>query len=66
MSRTPGAEPAGDAYFGFYLLAMGRGRPRSPAELQAMLAAAGFARSALLPTNTPLLTRLLLADVAAC
>lgn len=65
MSRTPGAEPAGDAYFGFYLLAMGRGRPRTPAELQAMLEAAGFARSALLPTNTPLLTRLLLADVAA-
>lgn len=64
MSGTAGAEPAGDAYFGFYLLAMGRGRPRPPAELQAMLAAAGFARSRLVPTHTPLLTRVLLADVS--
>ena len=29
MAETPGAEPIGDAYFGFYLLAMGRGRARS-------------------------------------
>ena len=33
MAETPGAEPVGDAYFGFYLLAMGSGRPRTPAEL---------------------------------
>lgn len=65
MSGTPGAEPAGDAYFGFYLLAMGRGRPRHPSELAAMLTAAGFARSQLLPTHTPLLVRLLVADVTA-
>jgi demethylspheroidene O-methyltransferase len=64
MSGTPGAEPAGDAYFGFYLLAMGRGRPRHPSELAAMLSAAGFARSQLLPTHTPLLVRLLVADVS--
>jgi len=64
MSGTAGAEPAGDAYFGFYLLAMGRGRPRTPAELQAMLAEAGFAASRLIPTRTPLLTRVLVADVA--
>jgi demethylspheroidene O-methyltransferase len=62
MAGTAGAEPMG-AYFAFYLLAMGRGRPRRPAELQAMLAAAGFAASRLLPTRTPLLTRVLLADV---
>ena len=30
MSGTAGAEPIGDAYFGFYLLAMGSGRPRTP------------------------------------
>ena len=65
MSETPGAEPAGDAYFGIYLLAMGRGRPRPPGELQAMLAKAGFARSRLLPTHTPLLTRVLVADVTS-
>ena len=44
MAGTPGAEPMGDAYFGFYLLAMGRGRARSPAELERMLRAVGFAR----------------------
>lgn len=63
MSGTTGAEPAGDAYFGFYLLAMGRGRPRRPDELTAMLTAAGFARPRLLPTHTPLLARVLVADV---
>ncbi len=31
MAGTPGAEPVGDAYFGFYLLAMGSGRPRTAA-----------------------------------
>lgn len=65
MSGTPGAEPAGDAYFGLYLLAMGRGRPRRPDELREMLRASGFVTSRLLPTPTPLLTRVLIADVAA-
>ena len=39
-----GARPSrsGDAYFGFYTLAMGTGRPRSPARHAALLAAAGF------------------------
>jgi len=64
MAGTKGAEPMGEAYFGFYLLAMGRGRPRRAEELQAMLAEAGFARSQLLTTGTPLLTRVLVADVA--
>jgi demethylspheroidene O-methyltransferase len=61
MAQTPGAEPAGDAYFGFYLLAMGSGRPRSPDEIQAMLRAAGFARSRLLRTAVPLTTRIIVA-----
>jgi demethylspheroidene O-methyltransferase len=65
MSGTPGAEPAGDAYFGFYLLAMGRGRPRRPDELQALLASAGFASVRLLPTHTPLLTRVMIAEAGA-
>ena len=63
MAGTKGAEPMGEAYFGFYLLAMGRGRPRRAEELQAMLAAAGFAGIRLLSTGTPLLTRVLVADV---
>jgi len=64
MAGTKGAEPMGEAYFGFYLLAMGRGRPRRAEELQTMLAEAGFARSQMLTTGTPLLTRVLVADVA--
>ena len=37
MAGAPGAEPMGEAYFGFYLLAMGRGRPRSASEIAAHL-----------------------------
>jgi demethylspheroidene O-methyltransferase len=59
MADTPGAEPMGDAYFGFYLLAMGRGRPRRVAELIALLAQAGFERARLLPNRMPLQTRVL-------
>ena len=61
MSGTSGAEPIGDAYFGFYLLAMGSGRPRTPERLRTMLASAGFSRSKLLATRRPMLTRLMLA-----
>jgi demethylspheroidene O-methyltransferase len=61
MAGTSGAEPMGEAYFGFYLLAMGRGRPRTPEEIRTMLATAGFAESRLLSTPTPLLTRAVLA-----
>jgi demethylspheroidene O-methyltransferase len=61
MMGTAGAEPVGDAYFGFYLLAMGRGRPRTAQELQRMLTNAGFARTQLLHTRQPLQSRLILA-----
>ncbi|SIT73198.1 demethylspheroidene O-methyltransferase [Ectothiorhodosinus mongolicus] len=61
MSGTSGAEPIGDAYFGFYLYAMGRGRPRTADELRAMLSEAGFSRIQLLPNRTPLLTRVMIA-----
>ena len=62
MADTPGATTVG-AYFAFYLLAMGSGRPRSQAELEAMLRAAGFARARLARTSTPLLTQVLIATV---
>lgn len=42
MADTPGAEPMGDAYFGWYLLAMGSGRARRAGEIGQMLRAAGF------------------------
>ncbi len=61
FAGVPGAEPIGDAYFGFYLLAMGSGRARTPAELGEMLAAAGFARVRQARTPRPLLTGLLVA-----
>lgn len=61
MAGTPGAEAMGDAYFGFYLLAMGHGRPRTAEELESMLCAAGFDRVRWIPTRIPLQTRLLVA-----
>ncbi len=61
MADTPGAAPIADAYFGFYLLAMGRGRPRSPAEIKALLHSAGFGNARLLRTRMPILTQLMVA-----
>ena len=61
MAQTPGAERMGDAYFGFYLLAMGRGQPRSVARLAQMLEAAGFDRVRFIATPVPLQVSLLVA-----
>jgi demethylspheroidene O-methyltransferase len=61
MSDVPGAEAMGDAYFGFYLLAMGRGRPRSAAHLSRLLHEAGFAEVRAVPTQMPLQAGLLVA-----
>jgi demethylspheroidene O-methyltransferase len=63
MSGTPGAERIGDAYFGFYLLAMGRGRARTPAELAELLKATGFHAPRLIPTRIPMQTSLIVATV---
>lgn len=64
MSGTPGAEPIGDAYFGFYLLAMGSGRARTHQEISALLVDAGFSTPKLLHTHLPLVTRVIRARVA--
>jgi demethylspheroidene O-methyltransferase len=61
MANTPGAEAMGDAYFGFYLLAMGKGRSRSAAALTALLHEAGFSQVRLLRTNMPLQTQVMVA-----
>lgn len=61
MAGTAGAEPMGAAYFGFYLLAMGSGRPRSAAELGALLGAAGFTGVRTRATGVPLQASLLVA-----
>jgi demethylspheroidene O-methyltransferase len=62
LAETPGAEAMGHAYFGFYLLAMGRGQPRSEARLRQMLAEAGFGRVRRLRTSVPLQASVLLAE----
>ncbi len=61
FADTPGAERMGDAYFGMYLLAMGRGEPRSEARLRALLANTGFIDIRRLPTALPLQASALLA-----
>ena len=61
MAQTRGAEAMGDAYFGFYLMAMGRGRPRSVERLRDMLSAAGFDAIRHAPTRLPLQVQLLVA-----
>ncbi len=55
MAGARDAQAMGDAYFGFYLLAMGSGRPRPAEEIEAMLKAAGFSSTRRIPTPRPLL-----------
>lgn len=62
MAGTHGARPAGDAYFGLYLLAMGSGRPRTAPEICAMLRDAGFSRSRERRTALPITARVIVAD----
>ena len=62
MAGVPGVEAMGDAYFGFYLMAMGRGRSRSAAALMALAAEAGFTGARSIPTRMPLQTGLVVAS----
>jgi demethylspheroidene O-methyltransferase len=62
MAGTKGSRAMGDAYFGIYLLAMGRGRPRSAAELTQALVETGFVAVRQLSTRMPLQTGLLRAE----
>ena len=61
MARIPGAEAMGEAFFGLYLWAMGSGRARSPAEIIAMLRAAGFARAQVIATAQPVNASIIIA-----
>ncbi len=61
MAGTRGAEAMGDAYFGFYLLAMGRGKARTETELSALIRQAGFDSIRPLSTRIPLQVRILTA-----
>jgi demethylspheroidene O-methyltransferase len=61
MLDTRGAEPVAAAYFGFYLMAMGQGRPRSSEALRALLHEAGFDSIRRRSTTAPMLARVLVA-----
>jgi len=61
LSGASGAEAISDAYFGFYLLAMGKGRPRSLEQMRELLKAAGFRDIRQRRTRRPLLTQLVTA-----
>jgi len=61
MSNPKGGDRVADAYFAFYLKAMGRGRARTPPELYALLDQAGFTRRRQLRTRSPFLLRAILA-----
>ena len=56
MAGSPATRRMAEAYFAFYLLAMGSGRARSPAELTVFLQEAGFTDIRSLRTRRPLLT----------
>jgi demethylspheroidene O-methyltransferase len=63
FAGTPGAQPVGAAYFGFYLQAMGSGRARRAGEIEELLIKAGFSRVRHLRTGQPMLTGLIMAVV---
>ncbi|MFZ9162441.1 MAG: methyltransferase [Burkholderiaceae bacterium] len=54
MSTDGREHPMPETYFGFYLLAMRGGRPRSQAELAALLRQAGFSSVQTRPTPLPM------------
>lgn len=59
MADTRGALAMGHGYFGWYLWAMGSGRPRSKAEIAQMLRRAGFEKCREHRTLLPLTTRVI-------
>lgn len=63
LAGTPGAESVGDAYFGFYLLAMGSGRPRTAEAIDALLEKSGFLPAKRYPTPVPMVASVLAARV---
>ena len=63
LAGSSKAGRVGDAYFGFYLLAMGQGRARTHSELKALLRRAGFDRIRQVRTRQPLAGGLILARV---
>ncbi len=65
MAGAPGAPRMGDAYFGFYLLAMHGGRSRTAVQLQKLIETAGFESVRELATPIPLQVGVLVAKKPA-
>jgi demethylspheroidene O-methyltransferase len=61
MLGAGGSEHFGAAYFAFYLLAMGNGKPRSLERVSEMLGEAGFKGIKMLPSAMPLVTNIIIA-----
>ena len=61
MAGDQHTDKAARAYFGFYLLAMGSGRPRTPEQIGGLLNQAGFRRFRLLNNRMPMQTRVMIA-----
>lgn len=55
--------PVADAYFGFYLRAMGSGRPRTPDEIVGLMKRAGLSRAREIETSLPVATRIVVAEI---
>jgi demethylspheroidene O-methyltransferase len=62
MADAPDAQAMGHAYFGFYLLAMGRGRPRTVNEISNLLKKVGFKSVQTVATKMPINTQIVLAS----
>ncbi len=63
MAGEWNSRPVADAYFGFYLMAMGSGRPRSADEIGRLMNAAGLQRAHEVKTTLPVVARIVLAEV---
>ncbi|MBB4001915.1 acetylserotonin O-methyltransferase [Aurantimonas endophytica] len=63
MSGDRHSGPVADAYFGFYLRAMGSGRPRTPDEIAALMKRAGLSRAREIPTALPVATKIVVAEI---
>jgi len=70
MAQTLSASQSGsaqaDAYFHFYLLAMGAGRLRTPEELMRLMAEAGFGQIEHLPNAMPIHAQLIVGRKSKC
>lgn len=65
MAEADGQPATADAYYHFYLLAMGAGRLRTPQELMRLMAEAGFTHLEAVPNPMPLHGRILLGRKSA-